>query len=99
MKYKATPQLMELAQKAMDLQNACNPCGLSLFLHEVYCHFNEADNGQDQSGTDMAANNPVSAIIVNKLEDLRGAICSCFAAFDVCHRLIAGEDVEFGRDI
>jgi hypothetical protein len=94
-KIVATETVRKLAQKAMDIQNACNPRGVQNFLKEVMDHFSTTGNGQKFCGSDMCIQNPISLAVLNKLNDLAGLEQSKTDCFCVCMDLADGKDCDF----
>jgi hypothetical protein len=93
-KIVATDAVRKLAQKAMDIQDACNPRGVQNFLKEVMDHFASGGNGQSMHGSDICVQNPVSLAVLNKLNDLAGLDQSKTTCFMVCMDLADGIDCD-----
>ena len=92
---KATETVQELAQKALDIQDAANGLAVANFLIEVQRHFREWPNGQEQAGSEMSVQNPVSVAVLNKLNHLAAVDQDRTDCFDACEELARGEDVEW----
>lgn len=97
MKIKATDTVKKLAAKASQIQDACNSRAVARFLMEVQEHFCEdtSKTGQPQCGSDMAARNPVSIAVLNKLNHLAGLEQSRVDCFSAIMDLAEGKDVEW----
>jgi len=91
----ATEAVRQLAQKAIDIQDASNPRGVQNYLKDVMAHFCESGNGQKFCGSDMCVQNPISIAVLNKLNDLAGLKQSRTECFSVCMELAAGTDQEW----
>jgi hypothetical protein len=101
-KIVATEAVRQLAQKAIDIQDASNPRGVQNYLKDVMAHFSESGsrmgltwNGQKYCGSDMCIQNPISIAVMNKLNDLAGLEQSRTECFSVCMELAAGNDQEW----
>ena len=102
-KIVATEKMRKLAQTAVELQDASNPVAVANELLKSMKYWTSAvespiQDGQKYCGSDMAAQNPVSALILNKLEHLAHMQQSSPHG-DVLHNtkcmdLAEGEDVE-----
>lgn len=97
-KIKATDTVRQLAQKAHDIQDACNSRAVARFLIEVQDHFSEGGNGQEFCGSAMAAQNPVSIAVLNKLNHLAGLEQSRQDCFSVILDLAEGKDANWEID-
>jgi len=95
---KATDEVKAMAEKALAIQDACNPLPVINFLLEVEKHFRSADNGQDSYGTDMGHQNPISLAVLNKLNDLARLDQTRTDCFTACHDLQEGRDVDWPID-
>ena len=87
-----------LAKKAFDIQDACNSRAVARFLTEVQDHFSEVGQGQQFCGSSMAAQNPVSIAVLNKLNHLAGLEQSRERCFDAIMDLAEGKDVDWEID-
>lgn len=95
---KATEKVRQLAQKASDIQDACNSRAVARFLIEVQDYFSEPGQGQQYCGSAMAAQNPVSVAVLNKLNHLAGLEQSRERCFDAVMDLAEGKDVDWEID-
>lgn len=83
--FKPTETVRKLAAKANQIQDACNSRAVARFLIEVQDHFSDDKESNDKGycGGDMAAQNPISIAVLNKLNDLAGleqTRTDCFVA-------------------
>jgi hypothetical protein len=95
-KILASPKLREYAQKALDIQDACNPRAVCHFLRQLISELSDDQvvDGEDR-GPDIGLQNPVTLAVLNKLNDLAGleqTRCECFTA---CYDLAEGTDVNW----
>jgi hypothetical protein len=93
---KATPAVIAMATKAIQIQDACNPRPVAAFLIEVMDHFRGKfgeSNGQEEVGTAMSIQNPISVSLLNKLNDLARLEQSKAECFVCCLDLSEGKDV------
>ena len=95
---KANDEVRQLAQTAVDIQDACNGVAVANFLIRVQQHFRQ-DRDQSSWGGYMGDQNPVSRLVANKLADLCRLNCGlCFDEYMACVELAAGRDVEWTID-
>jgi hypothetical protein len=94
---KATDTVKALAAKANMIQDACNSRAVARFLLEVQDHFakDTSETGQKFTGGDMAAQNPVSVAVLNKLNHLAGLEQSKTDCFVAVLDLADGKDVDW----
>jgi hypothetical protein len=90
---KGTPEMMTLAQRVKDVQDACNLCG-------VVQHFAIAikvlRNSEQCTGTRWANQHPITRMWIDKLEHLaRMEQHLSYHAYEAVDRLAAGEDSEW----
>ncbi len=91
---KATPEMMTLAQESLDIQNACNACGLAQRFAKVMSTLMSSDQ---RTGTNWVNQNPVVILWIDKLADLArsGHNADIGLAYDAVHALSQGKDVEW----
>lgn len=93
---KATSQVVQFAKEAIQIQNAINAYAVANFLQTVQKHFREYENGQEQTGTEMGIQNPISVLVLDKLLSLaRMEQSSQIKAYLACTDLADGKDTEW----
>jgi hypothetical protein len=91
---KATEAVQKWASDAMQIQDACNARAVTNFLAKVMDYFSDVtSNGH--GGLDIAAQNPITVAIINKLCHLAQMEQSLTPSFDACGELAAGRNVEW----
>ena len=93
-KIKPTEKVQELASKAMDIQDACNPYPVTRFLMEVQDHF-RGDTEQESPGTAMSIGNPISQALIGKLCSMSGIVSTESDCYGACIDLRAGLEVDW----
>lgn len=95
--FKPTETVRKLAEKANRIQDACNSRAVAHFLLEVQEHFSDAKdtNAQSYCGGDMAAQNPISIAVLNKLNDLAGLSQDRTDCFVAILDLAEGKEVQW----
>lgn len=96
-KIKATDTVRTLAEKANRVQDACNSRAVARLLMDVQEYFSKdtKETGQRYCGGDMAAQNPVSVAVLNKLNHLAGMEQSKTDCFVAILDLADGKDVDW----
>ena len=97
MTIKATDEVQKLAEKAMAIQDACNPLPVANFLIECQQHFRN-NNGQEHWGSCMGLQNPISLAVLNKLNSLARLEQTRTDCFSACMDLQNGRDVPWYID-
>jgi hypothetical protein len=81
--------LKELAQEALNVQNACNLCGVAQAFARVMI-----DLGEHTKGTDERNTHPVAILWADKIAHLTGTqqmgLLDVMRAYDVCNDLAKG---------
>lgn len=92
-----TPEVKALAQKALDIQSACNGLAVTHFLTEVQRFFrnDRTTNKQNYCGGDLGNQNPVTVAILNKLNDLALLEQSRTECFTYLYDLVDGKEVSW----
>jgi len=102
-KIVATEKMQKLAQTAVEIQDASNPVAVANELVKSMKYWtgivdSPLQDGQKYCGSDMAAQNPVTAAILNKLEHLAHMEQSSphgdVLHYHKCIDLAEGKDVE-----
>jgi hypothetical protein len=91
---KPTEKVQQLAGKAMDIQDACNPYPVTKFLMEVQDHF-RGDTEQESRGTAMSIGNPISQALIGKLCSMSRIPSSESDCYGACIELRAGNEVSW----
>ena len=82
--------LKELAQEALNVQNACNLCGVAQAFARVMI-----DLGEHTKGTDERNKHPIAILWADKIAHLTGTqqmgLLDVMRAYDVCNDLAKGE--------
>jgi hypothetical protein len=82
--------LKQLAQDALNVQNACNLCGVAQAFAQVMI-----DLGEHTKGTDERNTHPVAILWADKIAHLTGTqqmgLLDVMRAYDVCNDLAKGE--------
>jgi hypothetical protein len=85
--------LQELAQEAIDIQNACNPLGLSKGYAKALQELRELL--EQQGYTDVLCKHPINQLWASKLHDLARMGLSdtdCYGkAYDACLQMAKGD--------
>lgn len=77
--------IKQLAQEALDCQNACNLCGVAQAFARAMI-----DLGEHTKGTDERNQHPITRVWLDKLNSLAGIQeynANVTSAFSICHDL------------
>lgn len=93
---KATQTVSSFARRAFAIQNAINSLAVTTFLQDVQKHFREGGNEQEISGGEICIQNPISILVLDKLNSLARMEQSSVIKADIaCEQLGNGQDIQW----
>lgn len=92
--------MQQLAQEALDVQDACNLSGVVLGFGRSITELRQHLTGTPGFCTDALNQHPICKLWASKIADLSRVEYGAMAfgdAYDACRRMAAGENVAYGE--